>query len=96
MAKKTQVPVVDQSAKLATDIAEQIAKVAPGAEVRINPNIVQAIPTHIASNLLEFLRRVQSTGMEAIAWAEAYTYVQQFVPQQNGPGIPFTGIPKKA
>jgi len=86
----------DSGAKLATEIAEQIAKVAPGAEVRINPNITQAaIPPHIAGNVLEFLRRVQSTGMEAIAWVEAYTYVQQFVPQPGAPGVPFTGLPPK-
>lgn len=82
----------EQSDSLATQIADQIAKVAPGAEVRINPTL-PSIPPHIAGNLLEFLRRVQSTGMEAIAWVEAYQYVQQFMPQQ--PGVPFNGLPPK-
>lgn len=52
-----------------------------------------AIPPHIAGNLLEFLRRVQSTGMEAVAWVEAYQFVQKYVPQQ--PGAPLTGAPPK-
>jgi hypothetical protein len=55
----------------------------PHAEVRVNPVINAAIPPNIASNLLEFLRRVQSTGMESIAWVEAYQYVQQFAPQPS-------------
>lgn len=54
-------------------------------------SIQAAIPPHIASNLLEFLRRVQSTGMEAVAWVECYQYVQQHAPQQ--PGVPFGGLP---
>lgn len=49
-----------------------------GAEVNVHP----AIPPHIAGNLLEFLRRVQSTGMEAVAWVEAYQFVQKHVSQQ--------------
>jgi hypothetical protein len=66
----------------------------PGhAEVRINPTI-QAIPPNIAANLLIFLQRVQSTGMEAVAWVEAYQYVQQHAPQQPQ-GIPFGGLPTK-
>ena len=52
-----------------------------------------AIPAHIAGNILEFLRRVQTTGMEALAWVEAYQHVQRHVPQQ--PGVPFTGLPQK-
>ena len=40
-----------------------------------------AIPPHIAGNLLEFLRRAQSTGMEAVAWVEAYQFVQQHAPK---------------
>jgi hypothetical protein len=67
------------------ELAERIRaalKDHPNAEVRINP-IVQAIPPNIAGNLLEFLRRVQSTGMESIAWVEAYQYVQQFAPQPS-------------
>lgn len=80
----------NQSAQgLAQHIADAL-KDHPHAEVRINPNV--AIPQNIASNLLEFLRRVQSTGMEAVAWVEAYQYVQQFVPQQPQ-GVPFGGLP---
>lgn len=44
-------------------------------------NALQVIPTHIAKNLLEFLRRVESKGMEAVAWVEAYQFVQKQVPQ---------------
>jgi hypothetical protein len=67
----------------------------PHAEVRVNPVINAVIPPNIASNLLEFLRRVQTTGMEAVAWVEAYQYVQQHVPQQPQPGVPFDGLPPK-
>lgn len=49
------------------------------------------IPQHIAKNLMEFLHRVQCTGMEAVAWVEAYQFVQQHAPKQAG--IPFAGLP---
>jgi hypothetical protein len=53
------------------------------------PNIQpDPIPPHIAGNLLEFLRRVQSTGMEAVAWVEAYQFVQKHAPQQQLPAPP--------
>jgi hypothetical protein len=74
----------DQGKALAAHLAEAI-KDHPHAEVRINPNVQAPIPEHIAKNLLEFLRRVQSTGMEAVAWVEAYQYVQQHVPQTPPP-----------
>jgi hypothetical protein len=80
------------------ELAQHIAaalKDHPHAEVRVNPNIQAAIPPNIASNLLEFLRRVQSTGMEAVAWVEAYQYVQQYAPQQPKTGEPLGGIPPK-
>jgi hypothetical protein len=79
-----------QGEALAKHIADAI-KDHPHAEVRVNPNVQAAIPPHIAGNLLEFLRRVKSEGMEAIAWVEAYTYVQKHIPQQ--PGVPFGGLP---
>jgi hypothetical protein len=89
-------PDVAQAQDIAKSIADQIAKVAPGAQVSINPEVKASIPPHIAGNILEFLRRVQSTGMESIAWVEAYTYVQQFVPQQVTPqGVPFPGLPQQ-
>lgn len=87
----------DGSAALAQHIVEAL-KDHPHAEVRVNPNVQAAIPPHIANNILEFMRRVQSTGMEAIAWVEAYQYVQQHVPQQKAPqqpGVPFGGLPPK-
>ena len=65
-------------------------KAHPNPEVRINPT---SMPEHIARNVLEFLRRVQSTGMEAVAWVEAYQFVQAQLPQQ--PGVPFGGLPVK-
>jgi hypothetical protein len=46
----------------------------------IKDDNVNAIPPHIAANLLVFLRRVQSTGEEAVAWVEAYQFVQKLVP----------------
>jgi len=84
----------DNSQDLAQHIADAL-KGHPHAEVHVNPTI-EAIPPHIANNLLEFLRRVQSTGMEAVAWVECYQFVQKSVPQQaQQPGIPFGGLPKK-
>jgi hypothetical protein len=65
------------------DLAQHIADSIKGdsnAEVRISPTI-EPIPPHIAGNLMEFLRRVQSTGMESIAWVEAYQFVQRYAPQ---------------
>lgn len=76
----------------AEQIAEQVAAAMPGAVVQISPH---TIPPHIAGNIMEFLRRVKSEGMEAIAWVEAYSFVQQHAPQQQ-PGVPFGGLPKKA
>lgn len=73
---------------LAAHIAEAL-KGHPNAEVRVNPTVQAPIPPHIAANILELLRRVQTTGMEAVAWVEAYQYVQQFAPQQH-PGVPFS------
>jgi len=72
--------MTNEDEKLAQHIADAL-KDHPHAEVRINP-IISAMPPHIAGNLLEFLRRVQSTGMESLAWVEAYQYVQQYAPQQ--------------
>lgn len=83
----------DQSEDFAKHIAAAL-KDHPNAEVRVNPTINAAIPPHIVSNLLEFLRRVKSEGMEAIAWVEAYQFVQQHAPQQQ-PGVPFGGLPPK-
>jgi hypothetical protein len=72
-----------------TDIQEELQTIVQGAEVHMTPTI----PPHIAGNLLEFLRRVQSTGVEAVAWVEAYQFVQKHAPQQ--PGVPFNGLPPK-
>ena len=86
--------MTDQLDPIAQSVVDAVTKATESggrAEVRINPTL-PSIPPHIAGNLLEFLRRATSTGMEAIAWAEAYQYVQQFVPPQ---GVPFNGLPKK-
>jgi hypothetical protein len=58
------------------------------------------IPPHIAGNLLLFLQRVKSEGMEAVAWVEAYQFLQKHAPQQQSqpqpqPGVPFGGLPPK-
>jgi hypothetical protein len=70
---------------LAQHIADALKDHPGPAEVRINPTVNPPIPEHIAKNILEFLRRVQSTGMEAVAWVEAYQHVQQHVPQTAPP-----------
>jgi hypothetical protein len=35
---------------------------------------------HIVGNLIEFMKRVQMTGTEALAWAEAYQHLLQQAP----------------
>jgi hypothetical protein len=82
---------MDPQQALAAHIVAEAAKQGVKAEVTINK-----IPPNIASNILEFLRRVELKGMEAIAWGEAYSFMQQHVPQQpQSPGVPFAGLPKK-
>jgi hypothetical protein len=73
--------MTDEQQSLAQHIADALKDHPGPAEVHINPTVTPPIPEHIAKNILEFLRRVQSTGMEAVAWVEAYQYVQQHVPQ---------------
>jgi hypothetical protein len=75
---------------LAAHIMAEAAKQGVKAEVKINP-----IPPHIAGNILEFLRRVKSEGMEALAWVEAYTFMQQHAAQAQPQGVPFNGLPPK-
>jgi hypothetical protein len=82
---------LEQDKALAAHIMSEAAKQGVNAVVKVNP-----IPPHIAANILEFLRRVKSEGMEALAWVEAYTFMQQHVPQQQpSQGVPFNGIPQK-
>lgn len=88
-ANQAQAP--DANEALAKSIIAEAASKGVKADVKINPH---PIPPNIASNLIVFLQRVKCEGMEAIAWVEAYHYVQQWVPQQS-PGVPFTGLPQK-
>jgi hypothetical protein len=82
---------VDRDHQLAAHIISEAAKQGVKADVKIN-----AIPPHIAGNIMEFLRRVKCEGMEAIAWVEAYTFMQQHVPQQGQQqGVPFGGLPNQ-
>jgi hypothetical protein len=46
-----------------------------------------AIPLHVAANICKMLERIQVTGVEAIAWVEAYQHMQRLGAQ--GPGVPF-------
>jgi hypothetical protein len=85
-----------QEQALAQHIKEAL-KDHPAAEVRVNPTIQAPIPATIANNLLVFLQRAQATGIECMAWAEAFQYVQQYAsqPQQAPQGVPFGGLPSK-
>jgi hypothetical protein len=86
---------VDHSEQLAQHIAAAL-KDHPNAEVRVNPNVQAPIPPHIAKNICVLLQRVQVTGIESIAWAEAYQYVQSHIPPEPAqPGVPFSGLPTK-
>jgi hypothetical protein len=69
--------------------SETETKIVPGAPAT---SPIPAIPLNIAKNLVVFLQRVPCTGMEAVAWVEAYQYVQQLAQE---PGVPFTGLPPK-
>lgn len=84
----------DHGQALAQHIAAALKDHPGPATVRVNPTIQAPIPPHIAGNILEFLRRVKSEGMEAIAWVEAYQFVQQHAPQAQS-GVPFGGLPPK-
>jgi hypothetical protein len=56
---------------------------------------VPYVPQHIAGNVSEFMRRAKMEGMEAVAWMEAYSFMQQFALQQGAQvGVPFNGLPK--
>jgi hypothetical protein len=91
------------SPKTDTDFAQHITDTLKGGQpnptVRVVPTqtVSAVIPQHIANNLLEFLRRVQVTGVESVAWVEAYQYVQPLaqgsLAQQQG--VPFNGLPQK-
>jgi hypothetical protein len=86
----------DNSADLAQHIADAMKDHPGNVEVRVNPSVQPPIPPHVASNLMEFLKRVKSEGMEAVAWVEAYQFLQQHAPQQKPqPGVPFGGLPPK-
>jgi hypothetical protein len=70
----------------------ELGQINPASEeVLVSPAV--AIPQHIANNILEFLRRVESKGMEAVAWVEAYQFMQRHVTQPQ-PGVPFGGLPQ--
>jgi predicted DNA-binding protein (UPF0278 family) len=50
-------------------------------EHNVTEEVNHTIPPHVAKNLMAFLERVQCTGMEAVAWVEAYQFVQQHAPK---------------
>ena len=55
------------------------------------------IPAHVAANICKLLERVQVTGVESLAWAEAFQLMHQLAgnaSQPHGPGIPFQGLRK--
>ena len=74
-------------------------------EVLIPP--AKLVAPYIAANICKLLERVQVTGMESVAWCEAYQLMQQIAqaggapigPQPaavptSGPGVPFNGLGK--
>jgi hypothetical protein len=65
------------------------------AELISSPLTPVTIPPHIAANIMVFLRRAKCEGEEALAWVEAYTFMEMYVPKQQA-GIPFPGLPGKA
>jgi hypothetical protein len=52
------------------------------------------IPQHIARNLIEFLKRTKCEGQEAIAWVEAFQFLQPHA-ADNTQGVPFGGLTPK-
>lgn len=52
------------------------------------------LPPHVANNILEFMKRVDMKGVEAFAFCEAYSTVQQHVNQgiPTAVGVPFQGL----
>jgi len=56
------------------------------------PPLPQPIPPHVAANIMEFMKRVQVTGIESYAFVEAFGHLQRFAaPPPGGAGVPFTG-----
>ena len=61
------------------------------------PPAAPAVPAHVAANICKLLERVQVTGVESLAWAEAFQLMHQLAgnaSQPHGPGIPFQGLRK--
>lgn len=79
-------------------MSEQIDAFVEGALAAKPVQDVQVAPTpvlhpRVASNIVEFLKRVQVTGIEAFALAEAIATLQSFAgPAPTGPGVPFPGV----
>jgi hypothetical protein len=70
-----------------------IEQAAPNATVTVVPAPAPAVPPHVAANICEMLKRVQVTGMESLAWIEAYQLMQKFAaPPPQGPGAPVKGL----
>lgn len=78
-------------------VKQALESAIPGATITPSPApAVRALtmPPHVATNLCKMLERVQMTGMEAVAWCEAYQLLQQFAMQGQGPGVAFPGLGK--
>jgi hypothetical protein len=78
-----------------TEITDAIKQAIESANPGVKVDLTQAppapvtpvVPPHVAANICKMLERVQVTGVESVAWVEAYQTMRQFVPQ--GPGVPF-------
>ena len=81
MAKRTQ--VVEPAQDKVDDVITVPTAPAPASA---------PIAPHVANNVMEFLKRVELKGLEAFAFCEAYSTLQQHA---NGFASGVTGVPFK-
>lgn len=64
---------------------------------KLIPDPTPTIPAHIANNIMQLLHRVKLEGQEALAWVEAYTWLQPHAAKMQPPqSVPFQPGPPKA
>jgi hypothetical protein len=82
-----------------TDINDAVKKAIedanPGLKLDPAPQPPEPIlvPQPVAANICKMLERVQVTGMESVAWVQAFQIMQQ-IANQGSSGVPFNGLGK--
>lgn len=76
-------------------MTDEIQKAVEDALTAVEPSKANLfMPPHVAANIVEMLKRVTVTGMEAYALVEAVTILNAVaLPPPQGPGVQFPGLP---